>query len=421
MICLSRTDHAGRTGTFLVKKRSGWDRGLQVEASGKGLVGHAGAVLLHRTADRVGMPAGLRGALSASPWMLDRANALVGLVVGIALGARSVRQVELLARHHAALVGAGASDSTLWRALGEIDARARGRINKARARVRAQVWDLLADRAAGFPWLVILGKTLTGWVVIDLDATIITASSKKQGAAGTYKGTYGFHPLAAWCANTFESLAMTLRPGNAGSNTVADHRTVLADALAQVPRGYRSKILIRLDGAGASHGLIEHLLGLTTRRRTVAFTSGFTITEAEERAIGLLPEQAWGPTFEQDGRIDKGAQVAELTGVWQRQGWPEGLRYLVRRVKPSRRHAKKLTDFEKDTGWRYQITVTNIETSAARYPAPTTSSSSTLCTASTPWSKTACALRRPPASGTCRSKDTSATRPGSWPPISPPT
>jgi hypothetical protein len=151
MICLSKVDRAGRTGTFLVKKRSGWDRGLKVEASGKGLVGHAGAVLLHRTADRVGLPAGLRGALAASPWMLDRANALVGLIVGIALGARSVRQAELLARHHDALLGAGASDSTLWRALGEIDARARARIAKARARVRARVWDLLAARTDGFP------------------------------------------------------------------------------------------------------------------------------------------------------------------------------------------------------------------------------------------------------------------------------
>jgi len=341
-------------------KSSGWDRGLKVEATGRGMVGHAGAVLLHRTADRVGLVAGLRGAIASSPWMLDRANVLVGLVVGIALGARNLRQGELLARHHAGLLGEGASDSTLWRALGEIDARAGLRIAKARARVRARVWELLAERGAGFPWLVILGKELVGWVVLDLDATIITASSKKQGATGTYKGSYGFHPLAGWCANTLECLAMKLRPGNAGSNTVADHVEVIGQALAQIPHGYRNKILIRIDGAGASHGLIEHLLSLSTRRRTIAFTSGFTITDVDERAIAKLSEDAWGPAFEQDGRIDEIAQVAELTGVWKREGWPTGLRYLVRRVKPSRRHAKKLTDYEKATGWRYQITVTNI-------------------------------------------------------------
>ena len=275
-----------------MKKRSGWDRGLKLEASGRGLVGHAGAVLLHRTADRTGLVVQLRGALAAGSWKLDRANALVSLIVAISLGARNLRQAELLARHRAVLVGGSASDSTLWRMLGEIDAATRARIARARAKVRARVWDLLADRDQGYPWLVILGRPLTGWTVIDLDATVITSSSRKQGATGTYKGTFGFHPLAAWCANTLECLAMMLRPGNAGSNTVAEHITVLTDALAQLPRAYRRRILIRLDGAGASHGLIEHLLSLSTTRRRVAFTSGFTITTAEERAIADLPEHA---------------------------------------------------------------------------------------------------------------------------------
>ena len=46
---------------------------------------------------------------------------------------------------------------------------------------------------------------------------------------------YGFHPLAAWCANTRECLHILLRPGNAGSNTFTDHKEVLAAALRQVP------------------------------------------------------------------------------------------------------------------------------------------------------------------------------------------
>ena len=99
---------------------------------------------------------------------------------------------------------------------------------------------------------------------------------------------------------------------------------------------------------------------MDTRRRKAGFTSGFPITAVDEQAIAELPEHAWGPAFEQDGSLDPQAQVAELTGLWRREGWPQGLRYLVRRVKPSRRHAKKLTDYEKRTGWRYQITVTNI-------------------------------------------------------------
>jgi predicted DNA-binding transcriptional regulator AlpA len=113
----------------------------------------------------------------------------LGLVVGIALGARNLRQAELLARHHAGPVGDGASDSTLWRMLEEIEDRARIRIAKARAEVRARVWDLLAERDAGFPWLVILGRPLVGWSVVDLDATVVTCSPRKDRAAGTYKGT----------------------------------------------------------------------------------------------------------------------------------------------------------------------------------------------------------------------------------------
>ena len=68
---------------------------------------------------------------------------------------------------------------------------------------------------------------------------------------------YGFHPLAGWCRNTRECLDMLLRPGNAGSNTFTDHQEVLAAAIRQVPARFRRKILVRVDGAGASHDLIE--------------------------------------------------------------------------------------------------------------------------------------------------------------------
>ena len=147
-----------------MKKRSGWERALQVEASGRGMVGHAGAVLLHRTADRIGLVGRLRGVLRASPWLLDRADVLVSLIVGIGLGAVNLAQAELLARHHAAVLGGQASDSTLWRTLEEIDARTREKIGRARAAVRARVWTLLQAREAGFPWITILGKQLAGWI-----------------------------------------------------------------------------------------------------------------------------------------------------------------------------------------------------------------------------------------------------------------
>jgi hypothetical protein len=111
------------------------------------------------------------------------------------------------------------------------------RIACARAKARAYAWQLIAETPAGFPWLVIAGKTLTGWLVIDMDATLVTASSDKEGAAATWKKGYGFHPLGAWLANTRECLAMLLRPGNAGSSTFTDHKEVLAAAIRQVRPG----------------------------------------------------------------------------------------------------------------------------------------------------------------------------------------
>jgi hypothetical protein len=32
------------------------------------------------------------------------------------------------------------------------------------------------------------------------------------------------------------------------------------------------------------------------------------------------------------------------------EDWPDGLRFIARRVKPSRRHKKNMTAFEKKTG-----------------------------------------------------------------------
>jgi hypothetical protein len=285
---------------------------------------------------------------------------LVCLAVSIVLGARSMSDISLLA-HQSLVFADPPSEATVRRALAGLDPVLLGRIAKARAKVRARVWDLLARRPQGFPWLAVAGKVLTGWVVIDLDATLITAHSAKQGAAATFKRGFGFHPLGAWCANTGESLAMLLRSGNAGSNTVTDHIRVLADAIAQLPVKYRRKILVRIDGAGATHELLEHIAQMNRLWCTVKFTVGWTITDADEAAIAALPAQAWTDGLEQDGTATDFAQVAELTGLNQRVGnWISGLRLTVRRTRPAARHQKKLTDLERKTGWRYAIVATNI-------------------------------------------------------------
>ena len=339
-----------------------WDHGLRVTGEGDGLVGHAGAVLLRKLADQAGLTGALGPALARAGKfpLLDRGVSLVSMAVAIALGATSMSDIALLA-HQEPVFGAAPSDTTVRRTLELADPRTLDRIARVRAKARAHVWSLIAATPAGFPWLEIAGKLLAGWLVIDMDATLITAHSDKEGAAPTFKKGYGFHPLAAWLANTAESLAMLLRPGNAGSNTFADHAAVLTAAIRQIPSRWRSRLLVRVDGAGASHELITHLLSLAGRRRAVLFTCGWAITEADEQAIRLLPASAWKPGIGQDGAVQQDKHVAEITRLLSRAaGWPAGLRWIVRRTKPSRRQMKNLTAFERGTGWRYSIIVTNI-------------------------------------------------------------
>jgi len=88
---------------------------------------------------------------------------------------------------------------------------------------------------------------------------------------------------------------MLLRPGNAGSNTFTDHKEVLAAAIGQVPARFRAKILVRVDGAGASHDLIKHLLGMSSPRRILLFTCGWMITAADEDAIRQAPPARGSP------------------------------------------------------------------------------------------------------------------------------
>ena len=182
-------------------QHNGWDHALKVTAGGTGLVGHAGAVLLRKAADQAGLTGLLSGALrkkGTSP-AFDRGAVLVSLAAAIALGATSMSDIALLA-HLAPVLGDAPSGPTVRRALDLAGTAAMlDRIARARAKARAHVWDLIEETPAGFPWLVIAGKTLTGWLVIDMDATLVTASSDKEGAAPTWKKGYGFHPLGAWC------------------------------------------------------------------------------------------------------------------------------------------------------------------------------------------------------------------------------
>jgi hypothetical protein len=343
-----------------------WPNGLVVEVGGHGVVSHAGSAAARLLADRTGMTGGLPGALARRGFvpLHDRGRVLADLAVAIADGATTIGEIDTL-RHQEELFGPVASDTTVWRTLAGCDAAALARISKARAKVRRHVRGPIAARHGGIPAARVAGRDPGEVIVVRLDATIVVAHSDKQQARATFKGSYGFHPLTAWCDNTDESLAVELRPGNAGSNTAADHIALADAAIAQVPGRYRRKMLFTCDGAGSTHDLVDHISGLNARRGCQArYPAGFDFDERIRDVLPRLPETARTPALDADGTPRTDAQVAELTGLLRHSAggdrlaaWPAGMRILIRRENP---HAgAQLSLFEQHEGKRYQVTATN--------------------------------------------------------------
>jgi hypothetical protein len=348
-----------------------WSKNLTVDVDGHGVVSHTGSAVLRLLADNTGLTAGLSRALHRRGFTPghDRGRVLGDLAVCIADGGRVLSDLATV-RDQPELYGPVASDPTAWRTLEAIGERERGHVAAARARTRRRVWKLIVARhgriAPSRVADVDLGKT----VVIRLDATIQIAHSDKEGAAGTFKGTYGHHPLCAWCDNTGEALALLLRPGNAGSNTAADHITVLTEAIAQIPDPHRRDLLITVDGAGATLDLIRHITTLNTvHGRRVHYSVGFDLDTRARTAIGLIPDSAWQHVWNREGIPrpldgDDGAGVVELTGLLrtsvggdQLENWPADMRIIVRRERPSA--GAQLCALEEADGWRYQLLATN--------------------------------------------------------------
>jgi hypothetical protein len=81
-------------------------------------------------------------------------------------------------------------------------------------------------------------------------------------------------------------LALLLRTGNTGSNTTADHIQVLDEAITQIPARYRRDLLITVDGAGASHGLVNHITNLNASPwRRVHYSIGWELGPRERITI----------------------------------------------------------------------------------------------------------------------------------------
>jgi Transposase DDE domain group 1 len=356
-----------------VRELTGWSRDLSVEVAGRGVVSHTGSVALRALADRSGLTGAVSSALARRGFtpVHDRGRVLADTAVMIADGGRVMSDLAVL-RDQGELFGPVASDPTLWRALNDIGGLQRDKLATARAKIRRHVWDQIVARHGAIPASAVADRDLGRTVVIRLDATLVVAHSDKDLAAGTFKGTWGHHPLTAWCDNTSESLAVKLRTGSAGSNTVTDHVEVLTAAIAQIPGRYRRDLLVTCDGAGATKDLLKHIAALNAvPGRRVQYSVGFDLDARARSAIGKVPDAVWQNVINPDGtpRDLKDAGVSELTGllresagpdgqsVDQLKAWPKDMRVIVRRERPH--PGAQLSLFEEADGWRYQLFATN--------------------------------------------------------------
>jgi hypothetical protein len=190
-----------------------------------------------------------------------------------------------------------------------------------------------------------------GQVVIDLDATLVTAHSDKESAAPTWKGGFGFHPLLGYVdhgdGGTGEPVAELLRAGNAGSNTAADHVAVLEQALAQVPdylrqpdeRG-RVAVLVRTDAAGATQEFTRQVTDAGMEFSVGAYLHHFNI----EQVLRRIPKRAWTPAYNADGKPRDGAWVAEVSALADLSAWPRGTRLVLRKQRPHPGAQLRFTD-----------------------------------------------------------------------------
>jgi hypothetical protein len=320
-------------------KRTTALRTVEVTADGEGLVSHAGVALLVELADRAGLTSALSDALAGTRERRsahDPGRVLRDVAVMLADGGDCVTDMAAFEGQER-LFGARASETTTHRVLKSVDERLLDRVRAARAEARARVWD-----AGARP------ETIT----LNIDATLLTAHSEKELAAGNYKHGYGFHPLGCWLDETGEALAAILRPGNAGSNTAADHFTVLGLALAQLPaEDLEREILVRTDIGGQTHQFTSDC-----REAGIHFSVGYELGATVRAAILEVPEAGWVQAIDAGGADRDGAWVTELTDRLDLAAWPEGSRLICRSERP---HPGAQFQIFDEHGYRYTCFLTD--------------------------------------------------------------
>jgi hypothetical protein len=245
----------------MVKDRTSLEK-VVVTADGDRVVSHAGSALLIGLADKIGLTGALSQAMAPTRQRVsahDPGVVLCDLAVMLADGATCLSGLGALCDQEA-LFGAVASDSTAYRVIDSIDQAGLERLREAVAVARERAWALGAAPKR---------------VVMDFDATLLDAYSRKQGAKGTFKKGFGHHPLLCYLDGSREALAGVLRDANAGLSTAADHMTVGDLAVAQLPAAaLDGEIVARVDGAGQTHEFTQ-----CCRDARIGFSVGGAVTQ----------------------------------------------------------------------------------------------------------------------------------------------
>ncbi len=101
------------------------------------------------------------------------------------------------------------------------------------------------------------------------------------------------------------------------------------------------RLLVRVDGAGYSHKLIDWLTG-----QRVQYSVGFTLPSDAATLIEKIPATAWTPAYDAERMPRDGAWVAELTGLLDLTSWPAGMRVIIRKERPHPGAQLTITDVD---------------------------------------------------------------------------
>lgn len=326
--------------------RNGRPETVEVTADGEGFCSQAGALLLTNLADRLGLTDALTEALA--PTRRRRSahadgEVLRDLIVTLVAGGEHLSDLAAL-RDQPDLFGCVASDSTAFRAIERIGPSELEGIRAARKATRERAFELGARPAR---------------IVLDVDATLLGSHSDKEGAAGNYKGGFGFHPMLCYLDGSEGALDGVLRPGNAGSNTGADQVAAVEAALQQLPEdAMDGEILLRGDSAACVRELIDFC-----REGAIGLSVGHDLTAEVREAIAKAPDRAWVGAISQDGELTtdhptrpRQAYVTELTDLVDLSARPKGSRLICRRERAHPGAQLSLIDTD---GWRHQCFLTD--------------------------------------------------------------